>query len=152
MLVLVLNRKFRIIFPLLRQALKRWQTACHTETEITKNMIDNMFNFNWSLVVYFAILSIFLFFILRYVKRLLILFLKNQEEEYKEHKKIKLLYFSKMFFKGTIMLTAISLLLLAQYLTLEDASEYVKYLIFGFIIFMYSYCFIITYIFIYKTK
>lgn len=110
-----------------------------------------MFNFNWSFIGFITVISICFFIFLRYVKKLLIFFLKNQEEEYKIHKKRKLLYFSKMFFKGTIIHTASSLLFLAQYFTDKDEPKYIGYLL-GYIIFMYLYCFIITYSFILKKE
>ena len=115
------------------------------------NKIVSMFNFNWSFIGFIAVISICLFIFLRYVKKLLIFLLKNQEEEYKIYKKRKLLYFSKMFFKGTIIHTTISILFLAQYFTDKDEPKYIGYLL-GYIIFMYLYCFIITYSFILKKE
>jgi hypothetical protein len=115
------------------------------------NKIVSMFNFNWSFIGFIAIISVCFFIFLRYVKKLLIFLLKNQEEKYKEYKKRKLLYFSKMFFKGTIIHTASSILFLAQYFTDKDEPKYLEYLL-VYIIFMYLYCFKITYSFILKKE
>lgn len=115
------------------------------------NKIVSMFNFNWSFIGFIVIISVCFFVFLRYVKKLLIFLLKNQEEGYKKYKKRKLLYFSKMFFKGTIIHTASSLLFLAQYFTDKDEPKYIGYLL-GYIIFMYLYCFMITYSFIFKKE
>lgn len=113
------------------------------------NIIDTVFNFNWSFIGFLTIISICFFFFLRYVKSLLIFSLKNIEEEYKEYKKRRLLYLFKMFFKGTIIHTASSLLFLAQYFTDKDEPTYIGYLL-GYIIFMYLYCFKITYSFVFN--
>lgn len=117
-----------------------------------KNIISIIFDFNVSFIAISIVVFICFLYFLRYVKRLLIFSLKDLEPIYKEYKNNKSLYLFKMFIRSTVFLTAISLLLLAQYFTSENTSEYVKYLFFGFIIFMYSYCFIITYYFIYKNK
>lgn len=85
------------------------------------------------------------------MKKLLIFFLQKQEEEFKEQKKNKLLYLSKMFFKGTILHTTSSIILLAQYFTDKDEPKYIAYLL-SYIIFMYFYCFKITYSFILKKE
>jgi hypothetical protein len=113
------------------------------------NIIDTIFNFNWPFIGFLTIISICFFFFLRYVKSLLIFFLKNIEEEYKDYKKRKLLYFSKMFFKGTIIHTASSLLFLVAYFADKDEPQYIEYLL-VYIIFMYLYCFTITYSFVSK--
>jgi hypothetical protein len=117
-----------------------------------KNLISNIYNFNVSFIAISIVAFLCFLYFLRYVKRLLIFSLKDLEPIYKEYKNNKSLYFFKMFIRATVFLTAVSLLLLAQYFTLENASVYVRHLFFGFIFFMYSYCLIITYCFISKNK